>query len=67
VRIAETPIPAQGQIITPATYGVNVTASLGVALYDVQCATLEQLFDRADQMLYQSKRDGRNRSSLWNG
>lgn len=59
VRIAETPIPAQDQII-------NVTASLGVALYDVQCATLEQLFDRADQMLYQSKRSGRNRSSLWN-
>jgi diguanylate cyclase (GGDEF)-like protein/PAS domain S-box-containing protein len=60
VRIVETPIPAQDQII-------NVTASLGVALYDVQCATLEQLFDRADQMLYQSKSSGRNRVSLWNG
>ncbi len=59
VRVAETPIMAQDQII-------NLTVSLGVALYDVQCATLEQLFDRADQMLYQSKRDGRNRSSLWN-
>ena len=60
VRIAGTPVATQGQII-------NVTASLGVALYDVQCATLEQLFDRADQMLYQSKRSGRNCSSLWNG
>lgn len=60
VRIAETPVTALGQTI-------NVTASLGVALYDVQCATLEQLFDRADQMLYQSKRSGRNCSSLWSG
>jgi len=60
VRIAETPVMAQDQTI-------SVTASLGVALYDVQCATLEQLFDRADQMLYQSKRGGRNCSSLWNG
>src|SRR5258706_2998388 len=41
---------------------LKVTASFGLALIRKESSlTLEQMIDRADQALYQSKRDGRNR------
>jgi diguanylate cyclase (GGDEF)-like protein len=42
---------------------VNFTSSFGVAQAEEQDQDLESLLQRADQMMYQSKRDGRNRVS----
>jgi diguanylate cyclase (GGDEF)-like protein/PAS domain S-box-containing protein len=45
---------------------LKVTASFGLALIQKESGlTLEQLIDRADQALYQSKREGRNRITVW--
>ena len=45
---------------------VGVTASIGLALYPTEPSlSLERLIDRADQALYISKMNGRNRVSLW--
>ena len=45
---------------------LKVTASFGLALIQKESGlTLEQLIDRADQALYKSKRDGRNRITVW--
>jgi diguanylate cyclase (GGDEF)-like protein len=47
-------------------WSLKVTASFGLALIQKESGlTLEQLIDRADQALYQSKRDGRNRITVW--
>ena len=43
---------------------ICVTASVGLALIR-EGLTLEDVIDRADQALYQSKSDGRNRVTLW--
>jgi len=45
---------------------IHVTASIGLALIrNEKDLTLERLIDRADQALYQSKSDGRNRVTIW--
>jgi diguanylate cyclase (GGDEF)-like protein/PAS domain S-box-containing protein len=45
---------------------LKVTASFGLALIQKESSlTLEQMIDRADQALYQSKRQGRNRITVW--
>lgn len=45
---------------------LHVTASFGLALIQKESSLkLEQLIDRADQALYQSKREGRNRITVW--
>jgi len=45
---------------------LRVTASFGLALIQKESGlTLEQLIDRADQALYQSKKNGRNRITVW--
>jgi diguanylate cyclase (GGDEF)-like protein len=47
-------------------HSLKVTASFGLALIQKEPGlTLEQLIDRADQALYQSKREGRNRITVW--
>src|SRR5262245_39277190 len=43
---------------------VGVTASIGVAATDAQVEHIADLMKRADQALYQAKRDGRNRVRL---
>ena len=48
------------------TQTIRVTASIGVAAMPKETnLTLEQLIDRADQALYQSKTTGRNRVTIW--
>lgn len=44
---------------------IQVTASFGLAILHNEYITLEQLIDRADQALYQSKKAGRNKVTLW--
>ncbi len=44
---------------------IRVTASLGLAVIQDEVLTLEGLIDRADQALYQSKANGRNKVSIW--
>ena len=45
---------------------LKVTASFGLALIQKESGlTLEQMIDRADQALYQSKRAGRNCITVW--
>jgi diguanylate cyclase (GGDEF)-like protein/PAS domain S-box-containing protein len=47
---------------------IRVTASIGVALLQEDLAlTLETLINRADQALYESKANGRNQVTLWQG
>ena len=47
-------------------WNLKVTASFGLALIQKESGlTLEQMIDRADQALYQSKRAGRNRVTVW--
>jgi two-component system cell cycle response regulator len=40
---------------------MNITVSIGVASFEGINDTTESLLKRADQALYQAKRDGRNR------
>ena len=48
------------------TQTICVTASIGLAAMQAETDfTLEQLIDRADQALYQSKTTGRNRVTVW--
>jgi two-component system cell cycle response regulator len=42
-----------------------VTVSLGIAVYPEHGATLEEMLHAADRALYESKRAGRNRSTLY--
>jgi len=44
---------------------LRITASLGVAVLTPDLERLEALIDRADQALYESKRNGRNRVTRW--
>jgi diguanylate cyclase (GGDEF)-like protein len=44
---------------------IYVTISIGISLINDDGLTLEGLIDRADQALYSSKANGRNRASLW--
>lgn len=44
---------------------ITFTISLGLAELNKSCKTLEELVDRADQALYESKRTGRNKSTIW--
>ena len=47
-------------------WSLKVTASFGLALIQNESGlTLEQMIDRADQALYQSKKNGRNRITVW--
>jgi len=47
---------------------ICVTASVGLAVLREEVdLTLEELIDRADQALYSSKSNGRNKVSLWQG
>lgn len=55
--VAATPFEFDGQ-------SAHVTASLGVAIYPQHAATQEALIAAADQAMYLSKSEGRNRWSL---
>jgi diguanylate cyclase (GGDEF)-like protein/putative nucleotidyltransferase with HDIG domain len=44
---------------------VHITVSIGVAAYGSEVATKQELIERADQALYQAKKDGRNLIRLW--
>lgn len=45
---------------------VNVTVSIGISgLMDSETVSLDRLLDRADRALYQSKKNGRNRVTVW--
>jgi diguanylate cyclase (GGDEF)-like protein len=44
---------------------VMVTISVGIAVINETCDTLEQLLKRADQALYLAKAEGRNRVRVW--
>lgn len=52
--IARDPVDARGQQIA-------VTMSLGMVVFDLAAAPFETVFSRADALLYQAKRDGRDR------
>ena len=45
---------------------ISLTISLGLAELTKTCKTLDELIDSADQALYESKRNGRNKSTIWN-
>lgn len=55
--IAQMPIPVGG-----AT--TNITVSAGVAGYPLGASSREELLDKVDQLLYASKKGGRNRVSV---
>jgi diguanylate cyclase (GGDEF)-like protein len=43
----------------------NITVSLGIAVYPEHGATLEEMLQASDRALYESKRTGRNRATLY--
>ncbi|HEX5413211.1 MAG TPA: diguanylate cyclase [Terriglobia bacterium] len=43
----------------------NITVSLGIAVYPEHGATLEEMLQASDRALYESKRAGRNRATLF--
>jgi len=49
----------QGAITTNPS-PITITISLGVAMLDKDCTTLEALIERADRALYAAKQAGRN-------
>jgi diguanylate cyclase (GGDEF)-like protein/PAS domain S-box-containing protein len=44
---------------------IQITLSFGVVELDESCKNIEELLDRSDQALYESKHNGRNRVSIW--
>jgi diguanylate cyclase (GGDEF)-like protein len=45
---------------------LSITMSIGVAgIIEQETITIDQLLDRADKALYQSKKNGRNRVTVW--
>ena len=42
-----------------------ITASMGIAMYPEHANTAEELIDAADRALYQSKKDGRNKVTIF--
>lgn len=44
---------------------LRITLSLGVAAYPIHGSTPDEILIKADRALYQSKRDGRNRVTVW--
>jgi len=43
----------------------QITVSLGIAVYPEHGGTLEEMFQASDHALYESKRAGRNRTTLY--
>ena len=53
---------------TPVVYGdftIRVTLSAGIAVFPDHGSSPDELLARADEMLYKSKREGRNRTSVF--
>lgn len=59
---------AREHVFCPGTHDIHITLSIGMAnnYSEKAPAGLEELIDQADQALYMSKREGRNRISIWN-
>jgi diguanylate cyclase (GGDEF)-like protein/PAS domain S-box-containing protein len=47
-------------------YTIQVSLSLGIAIFPEDGETFEELFKQADSAMYQAKRNGRNRYELFN-
>ena len=56
--IANMAVPFDGQ-------NIAVTASFGIATFPTDAANIDELLNRADAALYQSKQNGRNVVSAW--
>ncbi len=50
---------------TKSRHSVPVTTSIGVSCYCDRFETLQSFVDCVDQMMYQAKAEGRNRTALW--
>lgn len=48
-----------------ADFKISITLSAGIAVFPEHAEGAEQLLSRADEMLYKSKREGRNRISVF--
>jgi diguanylate cyclase (GGDEF)-like protein len=57
-HLAEHPLQLDG-------VALPISVSMGVASYPEHGRTLSEVTERADQALYQSKRDGRSRDRVW--
>lgn len=51
----------------PDTRSISVTASIGIAYTDTRYQTFAELYQQADVALYESKRNGKNRVTLFGG
>jgi diguanylate cyclase (GGDEF)-like protein len=58
-------IQANAHLAIRGTKVSAITASFGVATFNVQARSIEALIDQADQALYRSKQNGRNRVTPW--
>jgi diguanylate cyclase (GGDEF)-like protein len=58
---------AVDSLVIPTDKGPrSITISIGVAVLDDDVDSLHELWRRADVALYESKRAGRNRATMWN-
>ncbi|NCC35346.1 MAG: GGDEF domain-containing protein, partial [Chloroflexia bacterium] len=59
---------ASAALCTQSEHGtVMLTISFGIATYPDHGNNAEQIISKADQAMYQSKRGGRNRVTIWQG
>lgn len=54
------------EVYSDGTSEVNVSASVGVALYPLHGAKYENLYKNADSVLYKSKNGGKNQFTIYN-
>lgn len=54
----------QQKVVAHGGQQIQFTISLGIALLSEDCARYEQLIERADTALYESKENGRNRTTI---
>lgn len=65
LRVADKVLAAFRQPFTVATHALQVTVSIGIALYPHDGADFAELLKNADTALYQAKQDGRNTRAFY--
>lgn len=55
----------ENHVFESKEHSIHVTVSIGVATYDPEISTKQELIEHADMALYRAKEDGRNLIRVW--